>query len=98
MRNGSKPDKLNLHIKEKREKLSMSQKELGLKLGYQNGQYISNMERGMCPVPLEKLDKIIYLLKLNANEVIDIIQEDHLSYLKSLLFDKSKYRKKTKSK
>lgn len=98
MPSGSKPNQLNLFIKLKREKILMSQKELGLKLGYRNGQYISNMERGMCPVPLEKLDKIIYLLKLNPNEVIDIIQEDHLSYLKTLLFDKSRYRKKTKSK
>jgi hypothetical protein len=40
-----------------------SQTELSTKLGYKNGQFISNIERGLCSVPVKSLS----LLSLTLN-------------------------------
>jgi transcriptional regulator with XRE-family HTH domain len=45
-----------------------SQSELSSLLGYKNGQFISNVERALCNVPLKMLGKV--------SEVLDITPED----------------------
>jgi hypothetical protein len=45
-----------------------SQSELSTLLGYKNGQFISNVERALCNIPLKMLRKV--------SEVLDISHED----------------------
>lgn len=45
-----------------------SQSELSNLLGYKNGQFISNVERALCNIPLKMLGKV--------SEILDIPAED----------------------
>jgi transcriptional regulator with XRE-family HTH domain len=41
-----------------------SQTELSTKLGYKNGQFISNIERGLCSVPVKSLSLLTQTLNI----------------------------------
>jgi transcriptional regulator with XRE-family HTH domain len=64
------------YLKDMRIKKGISQRELAEMLGYTSGQFVSNYERGMCPVPLEKVKDMIGLLNLDSTKVVNLIQED----------------------
>ncbi len=65
----------------KRKRLShhkgYSQSELSHLLGYKNGQFISNVERGLCNIPLKMLTKISHILDISAEELKKEILKDH---------------------
>ena len=54
-----------------------SQSDLSLLLGYKNGQFISNVERGLCNVPLKMMKKISEVLDIDGNELKAAILKDH---------------------
>jgi len=54
-----------------------SQSDLSLLLGYKNGQFISNVERGLCNVPLKMMKKISEVLDINPEELKAAILKDH---------------------
>lgn len=54
-----------------------SQSDLSLLLGYKNGQFISNVERGLCNVPLKMMKKISEVLDINPDELKSAILKDH---------------------
>lgn len=54
-----------------------SQSELSELLGYKNGQFISNVERGLCNVPLKMMRKISEILEINPEELKVSILKDH---------------------
>lgn len=54
-----------------------SQSDLSLLLGYKNGQFISNVERGLCNVPLKMMKKISEVLDINPDELKAAILKDH---------------------
>lgn len=54
-----------------------SQSDLSLLLGYKNGQFISNVERGLCNVPLKMMKKISEVLDINPDELKASILKDH---------------------
>lgn len=54
-----------------------SQSDLSLLLGYKNGQFISNVERGLCNVPLKMMKKISEVLDINGDELKAAILKDH---------------------
>jgi transcriptional regulator with XRE-family HTH domain len=56
---------------------SFSQSDLSLLLGYKNGQFISNVERGLCNVPLKMMKKISEVLDISADEIKSSILKDH---------------------
>jgi hypothetical protein len=56
---------------------SFSQSELSLLLGYKNGQFISNVERGLCCVPLKMMKRISEVLEIDSNELKTAILKDH---------------------
>lgn len=66
-------------IKEKRmsHAKSYSQSELSQLLGYKNGQFISNVERGLCNVPLKMLSRISDILNIQHEELKNAILADH---------------------
>ncbi len=54
-----------------------SQSDLSLMLGYKNGQFISNVERGLCNVPLKMMKKISDVLEIDPEEIKLAILKDH---------------------
>ena len=58
-------------------KMGYSQSQLSKKLGYKNGQFISNVERGLCSVPLKMLLKISDILDLEPSEIKNAMLADH---------------------
>lgn len=54
-----------------------SQSELSQMLGYKNGQFISNVERGLCNVPLKMLKKISDVLDIHHDELKQAILKDN---------------------
>ena len=54
-----------------------SQSELSHLLGYKNGQFISNVERALCNIPLKMLKKVSEVLDINSEELKDAILKDH---------------------
>jgi hypothetical protein len=45
--------------------------------GYKNGQFISNVERGLCNVPLKMMKKISEVLDISPEELKAAILKDH---------------------
>lgn len=66
-------------IKLKRRALSpkVSQQGLSYRLGYKNGQFISNIERGLCSVPLRSLNSICKVLKVSKEELRETLLRDY---------------------
>jgi transcriptional regulator with XRE-family HTH domain len=54
-----------------------SQADLSLLLGYKNGQFISNVERGLCNVPLSMMTKISEALSITPEELKAAMLKDH---------------------
>ena len=71
-----------------------SQSDLSLLLGYKNGQFISNVERGLCNVPLKMMKKISEVLDINGEELKAAILKDHDETLTNY-FNKATSAKKT---
>ena len=72
---------------------SYSQSDLSLLLGYKNGQFISNVERGLCNVPLKMMKKISEVLDISGDEIKTAILKDHEETLTNY-FNKSPAVKK----
>jgi transcriptional regulator with XRE-family HTH domain len=73
------------HWKQLREKAGLTQRDVSESLGYSTPQFISNVERGRCRFPVEKLSKIKKLYKLSANQIVDLIlNEERQGLLKVL--------------
>lgn len=69
----------------RRKLLNITQYELATKLGFSNGQFASNVERGVCEWPPKYFKKISNLLRLDLDEIIEANMEDHLKWLKRSL-------------
>lgn len=54
-----------------------SQSDLSVLLGYKNGQFISNVERGLCNVPLKMMKKISDVLEIDPDDLKQAILKDH---------------------
>ncbi len=65
-------------IKEKRQShpKAYSQSELSHLLGYKNGQFISNVERGLCNIPLKILPKVSEVLDIKEDELKQSLLQD----------------------
>jgi transcriptional regulator with XRE-family HTH domain len=53
-----------------------SQSELSHLLGYKNGQFISNVERALCNIPLKMLKRVSEVLEIPPHELKDAILKD----------------------
>lgn len=69
---------------------SYSQSELSSLLGYKNGQFISNVERALCNIPLKMLGKVSEVLDINPNDLkramasdLDKTLDNYLTYSQS---------------
>jgi len=64
---------------------SYSQSELSNLLGYKNGQFISNVERGLCNIPLKMLKKVSDVLDIPKEDLMDVILKDQEKTLENYL-------------
>ena len=62
-----------------------SQSDLSVLLGYKNGQFISNVERGICSVPLKMMKNIADVLEISPTELKASILKDHEETLSNYL-------------
>lgn len=62
-----------------------SQSELSHLLGYKNGQFISNVERSLCNIPLKMLTKVSEVLDISPEELKAAILRDHETTLDNYL-------------
>lgn len=53
-----------------------SQTELSSELGYKNGQFISNIERGLCSVPVKSLALLAKTLDIDSRELKEALLKD----------------------
>lgn len=62
-----------------------SQSELSHLLGYKNGQFISNVERALCNIPLKMLGKVSEVLDIPSDDLKQAILKDHDKTLENYL-------------
>lgn len=55
----------------------LSQSELSHLLGYKNGQFISNIERALCCMPLKKILEFARIYSIDPEVISKAILEDH---------------------
>jgi transcriptional regulator with XRE-family HTH domain len=56
-----------------RERAGLTQRDVSDALGYTTPQFISNVERGRCRFPIEKLAKIRKLYRLSSDQVVEMV-------------------------
>lgn len=54
-----------------------SQSELSQLLGYKNGQFISNVERALCNIPLKMLSRVCDILDISHAEMKEAMLKDY---------------------
>lgn len=65
-------------IRKHRERSGLSQRELGLQFQPPvTTQFISNMERGVTPLPATHLPKLAQLLKVSEKDILQVVQKDY---------------------
>lgn len=57
-----------------RHRSGLTQRQAALKVGNSNSQFISNIERGLCSVPLPMLRKLIRVYGIKEREIPSIIR------------------------
>ena len=57
------------YFSNERKARGISQAKIARHLGYSSGQYISNFERGDCPLPLYKLFKACRFMRIDPNRL-----------------------------
>lgn len=62
-----------------------SQSELSNLLGYKNGQFISNVERALCNIPLKMLSKVSVILNIDPQELKEAMLKDQEETLNNYL-------------
>lgn len=72
-----------------------SQSELSNMLGYKNGQFISNVERALCNIPLKMLTRVCEVLDIAPKELKDAILKDHDETLDNYLNKANIKKRKT---
>jgi transcriptional regulator with XRE-family HTH domain len=73
----------------------LSQAELSCLLGYKNGQFISNVERGLCSIPVKMLNRVSEVLEIDKSELKTMILKDFEDTLDSYFVDQAKEEQKT---
>ncbi|HWY36095.1 MAG TPA: helix-turn-helix transcriptional regulator [Nitrosopumilaceae archaeon] len=61
-----------------RKQKGMSQKTLAEKLSWGSGQFVSNIERGICSYPLNKFKLLARTLKIDLRQLTDVYAGDEI--------------------
>lgn len=68
-------------LKTNRIKVGLSQTKLSEKLGFKNGQFVSNVERGLCNLPMKSIKKVSVELEIDQEILIDAMTQDFKEHL-----------------
>jgi len=68
---------------------SLSQTDLSEKLGYKNGQFISNVERSLCHLPFKILPQVCEVLLISPEELKEAMLKDYESTIEYYLANKN---------
>jgi transcriptional regulator with XRE-family HTH domain len=86
---------LGTYLRQKRLDSGYTQSELAGSLGDVHSQFVSNWERGLCAPPGHSLHKLIDVLKLNREKLVEVMLDDSRMVIESKVFKKkSKAAKK----
>lgn len=77
---------------ERRKLTGISQMKLSLLLGYKNSQFISNVERGLCSIPIEKICDFCKHTETETDSVIKAILWDHQMTIQGVVIKDPKRR------
>lgn len=66
-------------VKDGRLKEKLSQNALAVELGYRNAQFISNVERSLCSIPLKKIKALSELIDVKESTITDAMVADYKS-------------------
>jgi len=73
----SSTSRVGQFLKEQREKLGISQRALGLLFNPPvTTQFISNIERGITPLPIAHIGTLVTHLKLREGDLLRVLEED----------------------
>lgn len=61
------------YIREHREKIGLSQGEVAKQLRLKTAQSISNIERGISPLPRAKIKKLSTILRIEKGEILTLV-------------------------
>lgn len=67
-----------------RERAGLTQRQVSDALGYSTPQFISNVERGRCRFPIQKLPKIRKLYRLSVDQTIEMVLSEERSELQKI--------------
>lgn len=70
-------------VKDARTLSNLSQSELSRSLGFKNGQFISNVEREKCSVPLKSLNRIAKVTRIDVDIFAKAVSEDFRTTVKN---------------
>lgn len=68
-------------IKHHRKKQRLSQTQLAEAMGDYHYQYVSNIERARCSVPVKSLDAVAHCLRIDKEIIITAMVEDYRNFL-----------------
>lgn len=63
-------EKLGKFLKAQRKAAGVTQRQIAEALGYSSAQFISNWERGISQPPLESLEQLAKLIKVDARKLL----------------------------
>lgn len=84
-------NQLNRYLKNRRKELGLSQADVSKELGYSSPQFVSNWERGLVSPPLSSLPKLMVLLKIPRETLIELVLADTRNELDSRLPTSNKF-------
>ena len=73
------------YLREKRREAGLSQQRVAQALGYSSPQFISNLERGTCPIPLNRVRQFIDLYKIDQNEFVGRFLQEQETVLRHFM-------------
>lgn len=79
--------------REARKKSGKTLNQLGSELGYRNGQFVSNCDRGLCAYPPKHFEYIAHLAGITLEEVIEARLADKRLQIEIDLMDARTKRK-----
>ena len=90
---------MGLFLKKKTgSKLDLPKSQLASNLGDVHSQFVSNWERGLCAPPGHSLQKVIDLLKINREKLVEVMLVDAQVEIESRVYKKnSKSIRKSKA-
>lgn len=69
---------LSKFIKKRRKELNITQLQMALEMGFTNGQYISNVERGLCSWPIKRCAQLAQILRTPKSEIINMLKTEKM--------------------